>query len=625
MDAASGAIHGEGGDKRDRFQTQPAPSAFDKSAKIGLPSKSVAVKSDEPTTSRCREQLASRGMIGDRMKKRLFAVALAALIPATGMLIYNEVWYRAQRNAEIHNEALQGSRQVASEVDRIFEGARSLLIATSVVPSVTGDETTRCNSVLAEIANAVQSIASISMVGPDGTVLCSSVPDRNGTTVADRPYFQHALTTDDFVVGGYTKGRISGSDVLPIAKSIRRGSKLRGVLVTGLKLSWLQERIQERGTLADWFVSISDTNGVVVARTPPLPSAIGTKISPEYMHLLHEPKPGTLEARSADGIYRIIGYQPLTVDRPLYVATGFSKTAAFEPVNRGTLMAALLILLSGFLAAAAAIFVGNRFIVQPINSVVSVIEQWAGGDIAVRTGMRGRNGEIGEVATAVDELLDELERRRAQAEEAESARIFLSRELSHRVKNSLSIVQAIARQTFGKIVPPQAIETFSLRVRALAGAYDTLLTEERERADIRAVIEGAIAPHHEPGDDRFRLDGPSISLSPKAVAALTLVIHELATNAAKYGALSQFSGHIELTWREADGRTRLDWLERNGPPVVKPEREGFGTKVVSRAFSPEFEPDVTFDYQPQGLHFTIVFKSTEAPARQAATSDDAAT
>ena len=140
-------------------------------------------------------------MIGDHMKKRLFAVALAALIPATGMLIYNEVWYRAQRNAEIHNEALQGSRQVASEVDRIFEGIRSLLIATSVIPSVTGDETTRCNSVLAEIANAVQSIGSISMVGPDGTVLCSSLPERNGTNIADRTYFQQALKTDDFVVG----------------------------------------------------------------------------------------------------------------------------------------------------------------------------------------------------------------------------------------------------------------------------------------------------------------------------------------------------------------------------------------------------------------------------------------
>ena len=558
------------------------------------------------------------------MKKRLFAVALAALIPATGMLIYNEVWYRAQRSAEIHSQALQDSRQVASEVDRIFEGVRSLLIATSAIPSVTGDETTRCNSVLAEIANAVQSVASISMVGPDGIVLCSSVPQRNGVSVADRPYFHEALQSDQFVIGGYTKGRITGVDVLPMAKSVRRDGKLRGVLVMGLKLSWLQARIQERGTLSDRIISIVDRDGFIIVRAPPLPNVIGTKIAADFMHLLHAPRPGTLEATSRDGIQRIIGYQPASADSPLYISAGLSKAVAFEPVNRGTLMAALLIVLSGMLAAAAAVFVGNRFIMRPISDIVSVIGRWADGDIAVRTGMRGQYGEIGNVGAAVDELLDELERRRAQAEEAESARIFLSRELSHRVKNTLSVVQAIARQTFAKIVPPQAIETYSLRVRALAGAYDTLLSDERESGDIKDVIERAVAPHHEPGDHRFHLDGPMISLPPKAVVALSLVLHELATNAAKYGALSNLTGHIDLTWWEADGRIGLSWIERGGPPVIKPEREGFGTKVVARAFSAEFESDVNFDYSPEGLQFRLAFKPIAAPVEQPAGSDDTA-
>lgn len=566
-----------------------------------------------------------RGMIvGDQMKKRLFAVALAALIPATGMLIYNEVWYRAQRNAEIHAQALQGSRQIASEVDRIFEGVRSLLIATSVIPSVTGDDTTRCNSVLAEIAGAVQSVGSISMVGADGVVLCSSIPERNGASIADRIYFQQALQSDNFVVGGFTKGRVADADVLPVAKSVKRGGRLRGVLVAGLKLNWLQARIQERGTLSEGFISISDMDGIVVVRTPPLPAAIGTRISPEFMHLLREPVPGTIEARSRDGVLRIIGYQPVSADSPLYIATGLSKEAAFAPVNRGTLTAALLILLSGIIAAAAAIFIGNRFIIRPINGVVSVIRRWSGGDIAARTGMRGRYGEIGEVAAAVDELLDELDRRRAQAEEAEAGRVFLSRELSHRVKNTLSVVQAIARQTFGKIVPPQAIDTYSLRVRALAGAHDTLLAEDWESADIGDVVERAIAPHHERDDARFRIDGPDVSLPPKAVVALSLILHELSTNAAKYGALSNPEGHVTLTWHEAEGRIRLDWVEHDGPAVAPPEREGFGTKVVSRAFGPEFAPDASFDYRPEGLHFAIAFTPVAPASDQAATSDDAA-
>lgn len=545
------------------------------------------------------------------MKKRLFAVALTALIPATGILIYNEVWYRAQRDTEIHDQALQASRQVASEVDRIFEGVKSLIIATSVVPSVTGDDTTRCNSVLTEIVGSVESVATISMVDTNGIVLCSSTPNRNGASIADRAYFQQALKSDDFVIGGYIKGRVSGTDVLPVAKAVKRGGQLRGVLVSGLNLAWFQARMQERGTLADGFVSISDADGIVVARTPSIANTLGTKISQEYMHLLHEPKPGTLVATSRDGVSRVIGYQPVSSDSPLYIAAGFSRDKAFEAVNRGTWTAALLIVLSGTIAAAAAVFIGNRFIIRPINGVVSVIERWSGGDVSARTGMRGQYGEVGEVASAVDELLDELDRRRIQAQEAEAARVFLTRELSHRVKNTLSVVQAIARQTFGKIVPQQAIETYSLRVRALAGAHDSLLAEDWESADIHDVVARAIAPHHEPGDNRFRIEGPEISLPPKAVVATSLILHELSTNAAKYGALRDLAGHIEVTWQRIGSRVRLEWTESGGPPVVKPEREGFGTKVVSRAFGPDYEPEVSFDYRPEGLRFSIAFTPPE--------------
>ena len=547
------------------------------------------------------------------MKKRLFAVALTALIPATGMLIYNEVWYRAQRNAEIHDQALQASRQVASEVDRIFEGVKSLIIATSVVPSVTGDDTTRCNSVLAEIANSVEFVASISMIDPNGVVVCSSMPGRNGASIADRPYFQQALKSDGFVIGGFTKGRVSAADVLPVAKAVRRGGQLRGVLVSGLNLDWFQGRMEARGTLAEGFVSIADADGIVVARTPPIANTLGTKISLEYMHLLKEPRPGTLEATSRDGMSRVIGYQPVSSDSPLYIAAGFSKDKAFEAVNRGTLTAGLLILLSVAIAAAAAVFIGNSFIIRPINNVVSVIRRWSVGEVSARTGMRGQYGEVGQIAAAVDELLDELDRRRAQAEEAEAARVFLTRELSHRVKNTLSVVQAIARQTFGKIVPQQAIDTYSLRVRALAGAHDSLLAEEWESADIHDVVARAIAPHHEPGDNRFRIDGPDVLLPPKAVVAISLILHELSTNAAKYGALHDLSGHIDVTWHRTGDRVRLEWSESGGPPVTKPEREGFGTKVVSRAFGPDYEPEVAFDYRPEGLRFSIEF----TPPKQA--------
>jgi two-component sensor histidine kinase len=283
----------------------------------------------------------------------------------------------------------------------------------------------------------------------------------------------------------------------------------------------------------------------------------------------------------------------------------------------------MLIVIGGIASASAAVFVGNRFILAPIQTVVSVLERWAGGDLAARTGMHGRHGEIGQVGASVDNLLDELSRRRMRAEEAEAARSFLTRELSHRVKNTLSVVQAIARQTFGRIVPPEALETYSLRVRALAGAYDTLLAEDWESGDIHDVVRRAISPHHDPNDDHFKVEGPDISLPPQAVVALTLVIHELATNAAKYGALSNFAGHVDITWSNDDGGIALEWREQGGPNVAAPEKEGFGTKVITRAFPPEYQPDVKFDYRPEGLNFTLRFRPTY-PEKHDAVSDDAA-
>jgi two-component sensor histidine kinase len=548
------------------------------------------------------------------MKKRLFWVALTALIPSTGMLIYNEAWYRNQRDIEIHDQALQASRQVSSEVERIVEGVKSLLIATSAIPAVTGTEPRVCDAVLGGIARELPSIAAISMLSPDGVVTCSSLPSRKGTVLADRSYFRKALTADGFVVGGFVVGRMSDAYVLPVAKPVRREGKLIGVLVAGLKISWFQERIRERGIMPGGIISIADAEGMIIVRWPELPGVVGTRIAPEYRHLLTAKAPGTLEAQTRDGVPRIIGYQPVSSESPLYVATGFSKAEVFGPVNRGTQAAALLIIFGGIVAAAAAVYVGNRFIVLPINHVVSVIQDWSHGNLAARTGMQGRYGEIGQVAAAVDELLDELGRRRERAEEAEAARALLSRELSHRVKNTLSVVQAIARQTFSKIVPPDAIDSYSFRVRALAGAYDTLLAEEWESADIRDVVTQALAPHHQPGDGLFRLSGGEIRLVPKAVIALSLVLHELATNAVKYGALSSPGGHVELGWRREGTRIVIAWGEVGGPPVTPPAREGFGTKVVTRAFGPDLSPTVAFDYRPEGLQFLLTFDAAQGVA-----------
>lgn len=557
------------------------------------------------------------------MNKRLFAVALTALIPAIGMLAYNEFWYREQRDAEVRLQMLQTSQQVASEIDRILEGTRSVLIASSVIPSVAEVEAQACHEALNEIALQVPSLGNIAVADVNGKIVCDSLPNPLGSDISDRGFFKEAIKNNTFAIGGFTRGRRSGIDVLPVARPLWHKGVLKGIILTGIKLQWLQERIQERGAPKGGIVAIVDRQGTILVRTPARPGIVGTKMGDAFMYLLDAKTAGTREVMSRDGVLRIVGYQPPTDETPLYISAGIAKDTVFEGINRATWTAIMLIVIGGIASASAAVFVGNRFILAPIQTVVSVLERWAGGDLAARTGMHGRHGEIGQVGASVDNLLDELSRRRMRAEEAEAARSFLTRELSHRVKNTLSVVQAIARQTFGKIVPPEALETYSLRVRALAGAYDTLLAEDWESGDIHDVVRRAISPHHDPNDDHFKVEGPDISLPPQAVVALTLVIHELATNAAKYGALSNFAGHVDITWSNDDGGIALEWREHGGPNVAAPEKEGFGTKVITRAFPPEYQPDVKFDYRPEGLNFTLRFRPTY-PEKHDAVSDDAA-
>ncbi|MDB5457639.1 MAG: histidine kinase, partial [Caulobacter sp.] len=163
-------------------------------------------------------------------------------------------------------------------------------------------------------------------------------------------------------------------------------------------------------------------------------------------------------------------------------------------------------------------------------------------------------------------------------------------ELNHRVKNSLATIQAIAAQTFRDAHSlPDAQDAFTSRIIALAEAHDVLTRENWESADIQEVARRTAGLHG--GEDRFDLTGPSIRLSPRTALSLSMALHELATNALKYGALSVPAGRVAIDWsvtRDAAGaRLSLVWSEHGGPPVTPPTRKGFGSRLVERGLAAE--------------------------------------
>ncbi|MET7243515.1 PAS domain S-box protein [Methylobacterium sp. EM32] len=192
---------------------------------------------------------------------------------------------------------------------------------------------------------------------------------------------------------------------------------------------------------------------------------------------------------------------------------------------------------------------------------------------------------------------------------AEAQQEILNRELSHRLKNTLAMVQAIAVQTLRNATDPAAArEALVARLVALGKAHDILLTGEGESASLRAVLASALAIHDDGRPGRFRLSGPPVPCGAPAALSLALMTHELATNAVKYGALRTPEGYVTLDWTVDSTNApvlALRWQEHGGPPVTPPTAKGFGSRLIERGLAGTVDGEVATHYPPEGVVCTL--------------------
>ena len=230
--------------------------------------------------------------------------------------------------------------------------------------------------------------------------------------------------------------------------------------------------------------------------------------------------------------------------------------------------------------------------------------------------VRADDGHLAYVVRVVQDI--------SERKAAERRQKLLIDELNHRVKNTLATVQSLASQTARAATTPAAFrEGFEGRLIALSKAHDQLTMHHWESADLRDLISGSLAPYTGAGSERIVLRGEDVVLRPRAVLTLAMAFHELTTNAAKYGALSVPGGHMEICWQpvpaEAGGRAqlRIDWIERDGPPVAAPQRRGFGSKLIEGSIAAELGGSVRLVFEPAGLRCEIVIPLEAATIRDA--------
>ena len=214
-----------------------------------------------------------------------------------------------------------------------------------------------------------------------------------------------------------------------------------------------------------------------------------------------------------------------------------------------------------------------------------------------------KNAE-GKIIGASKIARDITERKRSEAQIA-----ILAREAEHRAKNVLATVQATVHLTQSD-TPEGLKQAIEGRIQALANVHRLFVESRWEGADLHGLAQEELAAYSPGRETRVQIDGPSVLLEPNAAQAIAVILHELATNAAKYGALSVPNGQVRIEWsHEQNGQLVLRWTEKGGPPVEPPTRRGFGARVMENMVRGQFKGELKFDWHPEGLACEIVLPS----------------
>ena len=220
-----------------------------------------------------------------------------------------------------------------------------------------------------------------------------------------------------------------------------------------------------------------------------------------------------------------------------------------------------------------------------------------------------RNAVIGTTSVAVD-----ISERKANEDQLR----LLLRELTHRSKNLLAVIHAIARQTAsGTRTIEDFLDRFSARLVAIGCSHDLLVADDWHGASLRMLVEQQLGAHADRFGGQIAIDGEDVMLKPEAVQNLGLALHELATNAQKYGSLSMPCGQIKIHWQfcEEASKLKLIWQERGGPKVAPPERSGFGRAMIETVVGQALEGDVRLSFPPKGVRCEIVIPAAQVTSR----------
>lgn len=536
----------------------------------------------------------------------LGGVILASILPLLILGIYGLSRYVADQNADQLHRMTRYTEALSSAIDRELTGYRNtaeVLAASRFL----ADGDLKAFGQLARDA-ATKAEGHFVLIDPSGRqVVNTRLPeDVNLPNTEDMESLNQVLQTGRPAVSGLFVGAVSNQLLFVIRVPVVVDGAIRYVLSFEPGPDVVYNVIRQMYVPDGWLAAVLDGNGRIVARSHRHESFYGQSSTPEFFARLAEPS-GVIESVDLEGRAVVTNYRlsGLTDWRVLVWAP---KSLLDAPMHRFLLLTMGLAALTLLVSFAAAYLVG-RIIARPIRQLLKAARALEAGEpVRFRT---THQREVNVVGFALAEAARSIASREQALRKSELHSRFVMRELSHRSKNLLAIIQAIARQT-GRTAQDvgEFNERFGERLAGIGRSQDLLVQKNWEGVSIKDLISAQLKPFIDGNEPRVTVSGPPLLLSSDAAQNLGMALHELGTNASKHGALSVPSGRVKIEWEwrcaESGGRRlQVRWQESGGPPVKQPSRKGFGHVVIENLAAASLHGTAQLDWRPEGLVWTM--------------------
>jgi signal transduction histidine kinase/HAMP domain-containing protein len=412
------------------------------------------------------------------LRVRLLLLVLLAVLPALGLILYNAWEQRRLARDAIQHDALQLAELVASDHQRLIEGARQLLAALARLPEVREPTRGPCHALLADLLTQYGVYANLAVADPAGNVVCSAVPLTTSVNIADRPYFRRTLTSREFTVGEYQVGRVTGRATVNFGHPVLDPTgRVSGVVIAAVDLGGLNAVAGQTAVPPGSTFTVVDHTGVILARYPEGRSWVGKPAADiPIIALVLTQRKGVAEAHGVDGVRRLFGFAPLDGGHnagAVYVTIGIPTAAAYADIRRGLLWNLTALALATIVVLLATRQFADRFILKRMDALVVATDRLAGGDLSVRTGLADARGEFGQLGRAFDHMADALERRHAESE---------------RRRREAESLAAVGRAILESVDPEEAGQRIADSLREmLRGTAATLYRRESRSEDLVAL------------------------------------------------------------------------------------------------------------------------------------------